>query len=474
MAGGSMRNFFSQLVRLFVREARVLFVIALIAASLGLTRLHTSAVDLGEYTSPQQINVVQCVGWKEATSPIKQKILLANGNPNTKVGLVIEKAVSSINPFSYRGVAVKSGSAVQVTSEGEGAGSLSSTVLVSGKPDTTTGLAADACRAPSDDWWFTGIKTQSGYSARLLLSNPDNADAIVALTAFTPDGQAQIGGFRRVLIPANKVRVVDLTQVVPGADTVSVHVRAVEGRVTPSLQSEVLRGANRYGRTFIAPISEVTNTAVITGLRGNSVKQQLVVMPTVDDAIVTVKVHNAEGTFTVADGDSALLNKLQPHVFDIAGAVTGSDTSIEVVSDQPVIAAVRSFTKAGSSLDYEVQSSQTPISGSVISVITSNTVANVFEVFATEDSTLTVNAAIKGQISWTKTFEIAAGTHQRLKFDQKFVTDNVVTFTTTNSGLYVSHIMVAGTSAKPQSTVLGLVDPASQIVEGVRLHLLVS
>lgn len=135
---------------------------------------------------------------------------------------------------------------------------------------------------------------------------------------------------------------------------------------------------------------------------------------------------------------------------------------------------MRSFTKVGKTLDYEVQSSQSAVRGSVISLITATTIANAFEVYATEDSKITVTAAIKGRVSWTREFEVGAGIHQRLKFDQKLAADTVLTFTTNNAGVYVSHIMVSGSKALPQSTVLGLVDPASQIVEGVRLHLLVS
>ncbi|MEY4323211.1 MAG: hypothetical protein RL410_992, partial [Actinomycetota bacterium] len=340
-----MRNILSQIFRLLVREIRVPAVAILIAASVGLGYVEVSTTDKGEYTSPRQINVVQCIGWKEDASKVAQRIYMSNGNAASSVNLVINGKTTTLKPQQALSQDIKSGAGVSVISEGDGSNALATTIVARSRDKVASGVAADTCRAPSDEWWFTGVRTLSGFSARLLLANPDNADAIVALSAYSQDGELQVGQFRRVLVPANKVRLVDLTQAIPGVSTASIRVHAVEGRITPSLQTEVLSGEKKLGRTFIAPVTEISNTAVITGIRGNSEKQQLVIMPTAEDAIVTVRIHSSDGSFILAGAENVLAPKQTPMIFDLSSAITSSDAAIEVTADQPVIAAVRGFEK---------------------------------------------------------------------------------------------------------------------------------
>ncbi len=474
MVGAGMRNILSQIIRLLVREIRVPAVVLLVAASIGLGYVEVSSVDKGEYTSPRQINVVQCIGWKESTSKVSQRIYMSNANSTASVNLVIDGKQTTLKAQQALSQDIKSGAGVSVISEGDGSNELATTIVARSRDKVASGVAADTCRAPSDEWWFTGVRTLSGFSARLLLANPDNADAIVALSAYSQDGEIQVGQFRRVLVPANKVRLVDLTQAIPGVSTASIRVHAVEGRITPSLQTEVLSGEKKLGRSFIAPVTEIGNNAVITGVRGNSDKQQLVIMPTTEDAIVTVRIHSADGSFILAGAENVLAPKQTPLIFDLASAITSSDAAIEVVADQPVIAAVRGFEKVGKGLDYEVVSSQPAMKSSVIALAISAMNKNIFSVMALNDATIRVVAIVGGKISWTQETSLTAGTFQRLKLAQKVDPRTMLIFRSSDAGIYMSQAMVGVVGSTPQTSVLGLVDPMTQIVEGVRLHLQVS
>jgi hypothetical protein len=469
-----MRNILSQIFRLLVREVRVPIVGALIAASVGLGYVHVSSVDTGEYTSPRQINVVQCIGWKEASSKVAQRIYMSNGNSASAVDLVINGRATTLKAQQALSQDITSGAGVSVISEGEGSNALATTIVARSKDQVASGVAADTCRAPNDEWWFTGIRTLSGFSAKLLLANPDNADAIVALAAYSQDGELQVGQFRRVLVPANKVRLVDLTQAIPGVSTASIRVHAVEGRITPSLQTEVLSGEKKLGRTFIAPITDVSNTAVISGVRGNSQKQQLVLMPTAEDAIVTVKIHSSDGSFILAGAENVLAPKQVPMIFDLSSAITGSDVGIEVVADQPVIAAVRGFEKVGKALDYEVVASQPAMKSSVIALAISAMNKNVFSALSLNDATVRVVAIVGGKISWTQELTLTAGVFQHLKLQETVDPRTMLIFRSSDPGVYISQTMIGSVGSTPQTSVLGLVDPITQIVEGVRLHLQVS
>jgi hypothetical protein len=83
------------------------------------------------------------------------------------------------------------------------------------------GFAVDVCRAPQSNWWFNGVTTTAGYGATLVMVNPDNTDTVVAVEAFSPQGQYELGENRRLVIPGNSTRIIDLTEVMPGLKSAS-------------------------------------------------------------------------------------------------------------------------------------------------------------------------------------------------------------------------------------------------------------
>ena len=469
-----MRDLFLKFFKVLFSDIRSLVVIALIATSILLQYVEPKTENNGEYSSPQLVNVAQCIGWHEAASPVSQGAYILNGDHVESLSLSIDGTPASLQALASRKQQLSKGHFVPVVAEGKGADSLAAIVSARSKPKTATGLAADSCHPPSSDWWFTGIKTLAGYSARLLLANPDSADAIIAVEAFDEEGEVQVGQFRRVVVPASKLKLVDLTQAVPGKAAVTIHLQAIEGRISPSLQVESLKGAVRFGRSYISPITAPTTSAVITGIRGASTGQQLVVMAPVADAIITVKVHRRDGSFTMAGADSLLITKQQTRVLLLTDALSGGDAAIEIVSDQPILAAARSYITAQNGKDYEVQSAQLPLASKAVTIVPDGVAANYFGYYALKATTVIVTALKDGKPSWKQSFEIPAEEFNYFTIDPKQAIGTLLTFETSEPGVYLSHLMTSVVSKKGQSASLGLYDPSSQLVPGVRLHLLVS
>ncbi|MEY4322729.1 MAG: hypothetical protein RL410_510, partial [Actinomycetota bacterium] len=166
--------------------------------------------------------------------------------------------------------------------------------------------------------------------------------------------------------------------------------------------------------------------------------------------------------------------KQTPMIFDLSSAITSSDAAIEVTADQPVIAAVRGFEKVGKALDYEVVASQSAMKSSVIALAISAMNKNFFSAMSLNDATVRLVAIVGGKISWTQEISLSAGSFQRLKLSQKVDPRTIVIFRSDDAGVYISQTMVGAVGSTPQTSVLGLVDPITQMVEGVRLHLNVS
>jgi hypothetical protein len=388
--------------------------------------------------------------------------------------VIIEKTTHKLESYNVMGHDVSSKKSLQISSEGAAAQSVNSVMLVQSANGKPTGLAADTCRTPNSDWWFTGIRTTSGYVAKLTLANPDNAEAIIGITAFNQDGELSAGPYRRVLVPANSIKVVDLTRVIPGETSGSIHVQGIEGRVTPSLEAEVLSGVNALGRTFIAPIATPTNAASIVAVSGKAEDVRLYILPTVDDAIVTVRIHAADGTFTLADAESLLLGAGETRVLDLSKSLGSANSSIEIQSDQPVIAAVSYFDVNGAVKDYEVQSAQPEIQKSVDVPFTSSMSSMRLAALSLTDSAFTVTIHKSGKILWSENFTLKADEYSLVNLKKEVPSGSLITISTESDGLYVSQIIRVKTGGATQSTVLGLVDPATQLVAGVRLHLNIS
>jgi len=156
------------------------------------------------------------------------------------------------------------------------------------------GLASAACVEPGTDFWFIGAGTDANPLAQLNLANTDPLTAQVNLSEYGPNGQlsgaAQTAN-QGLVVPAQGQVSPPGELIDPSAapSPIAVNIVATTGRVTAALLAGDAKGA---GRDFIAAEQPATSL-VIPGIpapaTGTTMKLQLMLMATSQDADVTLK-----------------------------------------------------------------------------------------------------------------------------------------------------------------------------------------
>ncbi|WP_258059013.1 DUF5719 family protein [Arthrobacter sp. B1805] len=218
------------------------------------------------------------------------------------------------------------------------------------------GLAATGCQVPSSDFWLMGASTTVGQSSILILTNPTETPATVALELYGQDGPIEAAGTRGQLVAPGETRQIVLAGVSGNQDQVAVRVRSDGGRIAGFIQQSVLRGLTPGGVELLAPSGPAGVTQVLPGVvvqdeatarrireqegYGSAAPQLQVLVPGSSDAVLDIKVYGPDGEVALPGGGV---------VTAAAGSVTavpleslpGGNYTIAVTSDVSVVASAR-------------------------------------------------------------------------------------------------------------------------------------
>lgn len=232
-------------------------------------------------------------------------------------------------------------------------------VLESGAAGTEAyGLAAAACAEPDTGFWYIGAGTDANPVAQLNLADTDSLTAQIDVAEYNSGGLmsgndqsvnqgvvVQAGG------QANPPGLlIDPNQTSPGA--IAVHVTATTGRVTSQLLAGDSKGG---GQDFIQ--SQVPATSlVIPGIpappSGTTMKLQLMLMATTQDADVTLKwVGNSTFTPSVTVPHLSTGHVQTVDISSIPSAGESGALEIDSTGGTPIIGAIKVTQTAGGSSD---------------------------------------------------------------------------------------------------------------------------
>ncbi len=229
--------------------------------------------------------------------------------------------------------------------------------------DDLSGFAAGTCSEASAESWLVGGSTDVGRTSVLALTNPTRADAIVDLTIYGENGVLDAPGSKGVIVKGGEQKLLSLAAFAPNLITPIVHVASRGGQVAAVIQHSVIRGLTPSGVEYVAPTSPAANTQMIAGVTISATPPTVsdedyddnspalrMIAPGTETAGVTV-------TFTSEqDGSSPepLQYDLEPGIateISLGGLAAGS-YSVEIVSDQPVVAGARTSANVGEATDF--------------------------------------------------------------------------------------------------------------------------
>ncbi len=231
----------------------------------------------------------------------------------------------------------------------------SSALLVDSNPGTTFalnnsggGIGTAICEAGNADQWFLGGSGGLTSKAQLDIVNSGLSPALVDITGYSSKQALPVIS---VSIPANSDRTVFVDALVPGDDSVALHVVTRAGRVTSFLFDQRKKGLHSLGSDLVnSQLSPSTKVVIPTVLQSSSGKVSStfrVLVPGNLDANIKLTMNSGDGAFTPVGFDGRTIPHGQVVDIPLADLTSTTPMSVVVESDQPVVASVlTAFTGA--------------------------------------------------------------------------------------------------------------------------------
>jgi hypothetical protein len=211
------------------------------------------------------------------------------------------------------------------------------------------GMASTACAPAASEFWFVGGGAIAGRKTRVLLVNPDDTAASVDVIIHGPDGIVDAPAGRGLIVPSSDRITVQLDVLAPGINATAFHIIARAGRIGASIDDDQRSGLASVGTDWIPQSALPANKVFIPGIINGIGARVLSIVSTGDsDANVTVRVMSSEGTYEPAERNSFTVTSGAVLTVDMAPALPQTPdgalpSTLELTSDQPIVAGMRQF-----------------------------------------------------------------------------------------------------------------------------------
>jgi hypothetical protein len=250
-----------------------------------------------------------------------------------------------------------------------------SSILVEGNRSTAITFANKnwkavvPCSVSNGQQWFVGGSAALTSKSVLFIVNSGFSDSNVTVDLYTPTGPVEAKNF---LIPQNSTKKISLDTLAPGVDEIVVGVVTKSGRVSSFLFDERKKGLKSLGADFVTSSAEPSKQVRISSIpglvsslvgNGNSVNHFLrLFVPGKIDANIEVTINSNDGNF-VPDGLADLkLESQKVLTIPLKSAPDGQPFSLEIGSDQPILASIFSNFTFGRSSEITWSTSSNPLS----------------------------------------------------------------------------------------------------------------
>ena len=260
---------------------------------------------------------------------------------------------------------------VLVSAGGVMATGASAAVLGSATTGDQAGLMAAPCSPPTTLHWFPGVGTSDTDKTQLILTNPDDAQAVVDLRFFGRRGRVAVPGSPGIAVRGHSTRTISISALVQTDGPLSVAIRTSSGRV-----AAVARDLRRYkqepaGADWQLGAAAPATSAVIPAIPdGDGVRRLVVTNPGTSRAAVTISALGIQGAFAPAGAESLSIEPESTAEVDLTAGLAGEPGAIKLISDQPVTGAVLSTARRDSAQgDVAIQSAAMPLVRDGVSAI---------------------------------------------------------------------------------------------------------
>ncbi|MEF2977778.1 DUF5719 family protein [Subtercola sp. YIM 133946] len=325
------------------------------------------------------------------------------------------------------------------------------------------GLATSECGEASADTWLAAGSTVTGRSAYLLLSNPTDVLATVALSIFSESGAVNAPGTSGITVQPHSQRALSLAGFAPNIVSPVIHVTSAGGTVLASLQQSVIRGLTPGGIDTAGPTGAPALSQTIAGVQivsTSSIAEQAADPASSDltaalrvfvpgAAAATLSVTFKSETLGVAD-TTVSYSATGGVVTDFPLPSLNDDTySVVVSSDQPVVVGARAAVVSGGT-DFAWYQSGQSLDGTFLFATATGPNARLMLVnTSSQDAAVTISQT--DQASPPATFTVAANSALGYSVIGNMAFTVVTTAPLTASVGYVGDGLISSFSVSPAS-----------------------
>jgi hypothetical protein len=213
---------------------------------------------------------------------------------------------------------------------------------------TRTWLAWLPCPEPRARWEFVGAGAATvTHDTVLTIHNPRPGQAVLDINVYGTDGPVEGPGLHGITVPSDGTEVIDLAKVAPAVGELAVDVVATRGLVSVSAADRFAPGVvGKAVQEWLPGQSSPATDVTLAGLPAKPDHATLVVAnPRGVDAIVSVEVIGATGTFAPKDGATLTVPAKSVASMSVRSVFDGEPVALRVKSAQPIAAGVRTVTR---------------------------------------------------------------------------------------------------------------------------------
>lgn len=204
------------------------------------------------------------------------------------------------------------------------------------------GLSSQPCLGPDTSWWFVGGGSTAGRESQLVLVNPESTTAELEVAISGPEGPVSTPRLRGLVVEPRSRVVVRLSREAPRLPAVAWRVTVRQGRVMAAVSDREEDGFVPRGADWIPASVDPSTRVLIPGVIGGPGGRQLLVHAPGDlSATVRVRLITAAGSFVPVATSEVEVAGGSVVVVDLDSALQGEDATVDLQSDQPIVAGVR-------------------------------------------------------------------------------------------------------------------------------------
>ncbi|MVA76719.1 hypothetical protein GC722_11895 [Auraticoccus sp. F435] len=258
------------------------------------------------------------------------------------------------------------GTSLLVAAE-EAAGSVAGVVTRSAADGSDPGLSQLGCAPAGSGAWLVGLRSGEDEQAAVVLTNPDQRQAVVNLTLHDEDGQQPAQGSRDLVVPARSTLTVELGPLLTATGGVAVQVQTTTGRVAAVGRQRLYRDDTARSSEWVAPGRDPAATVVLPGVPGGEGARRLVLFnPGERRAQVSVEALGSGAPFVPAGVDGEVdVPARGTATVELDEGFSTDATTLRLRGSQPVAASLLAEDPDG---DLAVVTSTAALEGAAVGV----------------------------------------------------------------------------------------------------------